>query len=468
MIGDGFGGRLWYKPVNYTVGSYSAYTVCGEQKQLYSWGDNSYYQLGYQGVSNSVVPLATTGMNEVAYYSTGYLMGVIKTDHTGWVWGKSINTGVKVIEDIKFVDAGANSCAFVKNDGTVWSVGQCLFGEFGDGNAAQAFSTTPTQMLNIHQAVRTAQGFYNTAVLLSNGEVMVAGSNAAGGLGNGSPINNMHIETSPIKVNLLTDIVDIKANSNGFLALDKQGSVWQWGLVNTTIDIIPKKIPQLNNIVAISGCNDGFHFMALDDQKNCYAWGDNSQGQCGDGTKNNIQTPKLVASDVIDIMAGEWFSYIVKTNATLWATGFNGYIWLDLPQKESSSFVQLNPTHPTIGLCEPVDYTGSLGDYTDNIDSTYIPVPHVLYFPNAFTPNNDQVNNVFRAIVKPEASIENFSIIIVNRWGEVMFKSTDVHQAWNGQYHQQDAEIGTYYYRATYKQANRGMQTISGDLTLIR
>lgn len=83
-----FWGRLWYKPVNYTVGSYSAYTVCGEQKQLYSWGDNSYYQLGYQGVSNSVVPLATTGMNEVAYYSTGYLMGVIKTDHTGWVWGK--------------------------------------------------------------------------------------------------------------------------------------------------------------------------------------------------------------------------------------------------------------------------------------------------------------------------------------------------------------------------------------------
>jgi hypothetical protein len=36
MVGDGFGGRLWYKPYNYTTGSYSAYTICGEEKQLYS------------------------------------------------------------------------------------------------------------------------------------------------------------------------------------------------------------------------------------------------------------------------------------------------------------------------------------------------------------------------------------------------------------------------------------------------
>ena len=32
LVGDGFGGRLWYQPYNYTVGSYSAYTICGDFK----------------------------------------------------------------------------------------------------------------------------------------------------------------------------------------------------------------------------------------------------------------------------------------------------------------------------------------------------------------------------------------------------------------------------------------------------
>lgn len=51
MVGDGFGGRLWYNPTNYTVGSYSAYSICQDicgtgETQLYGWGDNGYNQLG--------------------------------------------------------------------------------------------------------------------------------------------------------------------------------------------------------------------------------------------------------------------------------------------------------------------------------------------------------------------------------------------------------------------------------------
>jgi hypothetical protein len=51
MVGDGFGGRLWYNPTNYTVGSYSAYSLCYDicgtgETQLYGWGANGYNQLG--------------------------------------------------------------------------------------------------------------------------------------------------------------------------------------------------------------------------------------------------------------------------------------------------------------------------------------------------------------------------------------------------------------------------------------
>ena len=67
MVGDGFGGRLWYKPQNYTVGSYSAYTVCGDSFQLYGWGANHSGQLG-DGTHNSTTsPVKAVGMSNVKF-----------------------------------------------------------------------------------------------------------------------------------------------------------------------------------------------------------------------------------------------------------------------------------------------------------------------------------------------------------------------------------------------------------------
>jgi alpha-tubulin suppressor-like RCC1 family protein len=68
--------------------------------------------------------------------------------------------------------------------------------------------------------------------------------------------------------------------------------------------------------VAISGCDDGYHFMALDANKNCYAWGDNF-GHLTSANNRSYSTPSLVATNVIDIMAGETFSYIVKADGIL-------------------------------------------------------------------------------------------------------------------------------------------------------
>ena len=359
MVGDGFGGRLWYKPTNYTVGSYSAYSICysglcnSGVNQLYGWGNNGRGQLGYDPnitlFSNTPIPIP--GMTDVKYYSTGYNMGAIKNDGTGWVWGNGLFfLPTQVISNVKFVDASIGTISFVKNDGTVWSLGDNSEGNFGDGTSGNT-SLLPKQMSGINSAVRVANGFVTTYVLLANGIVKSVGNNSNGWLGIGDSI--LVQISSPTDVLGLTNIVDIKANTYSTAALDAYGNVYVWGDGNCIGDgnisneYSPKKIGALKNIVAISGCADGAHFLALDSAKNCYAWGVNI-GQMGMGVPGNFDgsTPMLVASNVIDIMAGETFSYIVKEDGTLWCSGYSniGSIWLNLSDGSRSDFTQLDPS----------------------------------------------------------------------------------------------------------------------------
>jgi gliding motility-associated-like protein len=356
MVGDGFGGRLWYQPTNYTVGSYSGYSICytgpcsNGANQLYGWGSNSYGELGLGfGISGTNTPTPIPNMTNVKYYSTGYIMGGIKNDNTGWVWGAMVgSTPSQVITNAKFLDASSSTISFVKYDGTVWSVGSNYFGNFGDGNTLTS-SSTPIQMLNINNGVRVANNGHVTIVLLADGTLKSVGTNQNGCLGIGNSTIS-HQELLPANVLGLTDIIDIKANALTIAALDINGDVFTWGSGfcigdgDYSDEYSPKKITTLSNIVAISGCDDGAHFLALDANKNCYVWGI-SGGQTGVPFNQPVITPSLVATNVIDIMAGETFSYLVKADGTLWCSGYSngGSIWLNLPDIQRDTFTLVNP-----------------------------------------------------------------------------------------------------------------------------
>lgn len=365
MVGDGFGGRLWYKPTNYTVGSYSGYSICysglcnNGPNQLYAWGSNIYGQLGYDrfALSGVITPTPIPNMNNVKFYSTGYCMGAIKNDSTGWVWGAAYTgiTGapVQAITNVKFLDAGIYNISFVKYDGTVWSLGQNAYGIFGDGTTTTppGVPPVPVQMLNINTAVRVANNEYVTVILLSDGTVKVVGADLYGMLGVGSISSN---SLTPISIPTLSHVVDIKACTEAVIALDSNGDVYTWGdgfLIgdgDVTQENTPKKITGLSNIVAISGCADGYHFMALDANKNCYAWGENYVGQLGipNSSSSAALLPTLVATNVIDIMAGETFSYLVKDDGTLWCSGKSengGSIWLNLSDQQRDAFTLIDP-----------------------------------------------------------------------------------------------------------------------------
>ena len=374
MVGDGFGGRLWYKPQNYTVGSYSAYTVCGDSFQLYGWGSNGTGQLG-DGTRNSTSsPVKALGMTNVKFYSTGYNMGAIKWDSTGWVWGNPLSpTPSKILDSVKFLDAAMDMVSFVKYDGTVWTVGNNRSGAFGNDSVKNATIKKPVKMKNINTAVRVALTFYNITILLSNRTVMTTGTNSNGCLGNSS--NAMAISKVPQAVPGLKGIIDIKSVSYATIALDSLGDVYAWGMGNYCgngvggIQFYPAKIAGLKKIVAISGSADGYHFMAIDENHNCYTWGMNYWGNLGIGPTPSSHTPAFVSTDVSEIMAGESFSYLMKDDGTLWATGNSngGSIYMNIKDSARDYFTKIDPTIAPLNLCKLNSFEGNFFNMANSL-----------------------------------------------------------------------------------------------------
>lgn len=91
----------------------------------------------------------------------------------------------------------------------------------------------------------------------------------------------------------------------------------------------------------------------------------------------------------------------------------------------------------------------------------------VVVLPNAFTPNADGRNDIYRMIKQGQVKLEYFSIY--NRWGMRVFHTEDLNGAWNGQFKNQDCEIGSYYFIVVYTCGINNEKIIyKGDVSLIR
>jgi gliding motility-associated-like protein len=91
-----------------------------------------------------------------------------------------------------------------------------------------------------------------------------------------------------------------------------------------------------------------------------------------------------------------------------------------------------------------------------------------IFFPNAFTPGNGGGNNVFRPIV--HGQLENFQLVIFNRWGQKVFETRDANRGWDGFINGQPQGTGTFTFTAVYKFTGAGekQETARGTVTLIR
>ena len=89
-----------------------------------------------------------------------------------------------------------------------------------------------------------------------------------------------------------------------------------------------------------------------------------------------------------------------------------------------------------------------------------------IWVPNAFTPNNDGVNDVFRALGNL-GQVGGFGLSVYNRWGERVFHTGDKYQGWNGDYNGTQALLGTYAYILEFERGGKRYER-KGSFHLIR
>ncbi|MCH1576130.1 MAG: choice-of-anchor L domain-containing protein [Flavobacteriales bacterium] len=135
---------------------------------------------------------------------------------------------------------------------------------------------------------------------------------------------------------------------------------------------------------------------------------------------------------------------------------------------DGASSEEMSPIH---------EYDG-LGDYYAQLtvtnplgcrDSAYTLVegPVMVYIPNAFTPNNDGINDGFQVVI---SDVVYFEINIFNKWGEEIFYSTDPDEFWTGNVKGGDhyAPNGLYNYRLRWKGSRTDAEEFSGTIELMR
>ena len=97
--------------------------------------------------------------------------------------------------------------------------------------------------------------------------------------------------------------------------------------------------------------------------------------------------------------------------------------------------------------------------------SNIVIIKQELFIPTAFTPNGDGLNEIFK-IKAP--FIEDFKMIIYNRWGEIIFVSNQMSNGWDGTINGKQAPVGVYAYLIEAKDFGGEQYTRSGTVTLLR
>jgi len=411
------------------------YAALKSDGTLWTWGDNSGGQLGTGSTTNVWAPsMLGADTNWVKVSCGDGHMVAIKNDGTLWIWGRNNNgqlgkgtnrTNALIPEqlgtDSNWVDvsAGKNHTLIKKSDNSLWFVGACyntslvsqlwkigstndwacmsggsftdyaikLNGELWTWNNSNGKNTAPTKVGNQSDWLKvdnshTYSPEYHALFLKTDGSLWAIGNNLFGQLGNGTTVNQ---SGTPTQIGTDNNWKDITAGShysfglkydnsffawgrnqhaqfgngenkntimpidNNFfwkkisssvgtynghtLAIQNNGTLWAWGNNNDgqlgngstyTHQALPLKV---GNDSSWSKITNGFHFsIALKEDSTLWAWGRNSRRQLGlSGSTSNRTSPVIVNNDSnwVDISAGSEFVIALKNNGTLWAWGYN-------------------------------------------------------------------------------------------------------------------------------------------------
>jgi gliding motility-associated-like protein len=73
-----------------------------------------------------------------------------------------------------------------------------------------------------------------------------------------------------------------------------------------------------------------------------------------------------------------------------------------------------------------------------------------FYVPNSFTPDDGEFNQTWGPVFASNQSLSHFQLMVFNRWGEIIWESKDPEARWDGTYHNNICQDGTYIWKMVY------------------
>ena len=405
------------------IASGSAHTLAIKSDgTVWAWGNNFAGQLGNGTTTNSNTPVQVSGLTSVTAIAAGIGHSMaLRGDGTLWAWGGNsdgelgIGYGtpptdrrltparIPYLSGISSIASGDSHALALKSNGVVYAWGLGSTGQLGDGTfsnwrgypyevnapasepqpidtvATPVFSPgggtyTGPQSVSISCATSgssvtgVAAGYYHTLALLSDGTLRSWGNNAFGELGydTGGPTGTTNQpRTSPGPIVNFSNVKAVTAGAGFSVALKNDGTAWAWGNNNdgelgdgsTTNRTTPVQVNGLPaGIVSLSAGT--FHVLALRNDGAVWAWGNDQDGELGDNGVGYKTSPVQVINltGVKAIAARGDHSLALKTDGTVWAWGSNSSGQLgDGTHNNRRTPVQVN------GLNGVIDITASGG-----------------------------------------------------------------------------------------------------------
>jgi len=298
---------------------------------LWAWGDNTGGQIGDGTKASRSLPKQVAQGFGGGIIATGETStAAIKSDGSLWAWGSNIGNDSlapslqpkQIGGDFISVATGPSHTVAIKRDGSLWAWGTNAYGQLGDGTTTDRF--VPKLIDTGYASV--VVGFTHTIGVKSNGTVWAWGDNRYGQLGAGI------VSKSVFPTYIGGGFRDIAAGANHNIAVKSDGSVWAWGDNTygqlgdgTTVKAsAPKQVsarlgPSLDAYLSVSAGK--YHSVVVAADGSVWTWGDNRNGQLGDGTTTASAVPKRVALGYKTASAGYWSTVAVRSDGSLWAWG---------------------------------------------------------------------------------------------------------------------------------------------------
>jgi gliding motility-associated-like protein len=226
---------------------------------------------------------------------------------------------------------------------------------------------------------------------------------------------------------------DYTLNLNGF-----HGTILNWYESTDNVNYISLANTDSTYVYHVTSTNTSFYVVT-------------QNGSCPPDTSNIVRIntftqPSIDSPLLIEVISGQ--------PADISATATNGtYNWSPANYFSNESSLSTTVTVPT---SQYVYVTIVDDNGCTNTDSTILFVVdsliHDLKFPTAFSPNGDGINEHFEFF--NTIGLEDLNFVLFDRWGEIIYKTSNPADKWNGTYKGEKVITGIYTYDVTYKYIN--------------